>query len=101
MKWISVVIICLLSSWSLAGESKLITGNLLSIDKASGNLVVKGGSSPYPVAAGAVIETYHKLSNYIYLIPGMRVSLYSEDGDHVSRILIHGPYSLIRQAETH
>ena len=101
MKWIACLLLWFLTSVAMASESKLITGKLQAIDHRTGNLIIKGQEQSFPVAARAKLETYHKLSNYIYLIPGMRVSLFSRDGHSVSRILIHGPYSLIKQAETH
>ena len=101
MKWIACLMLLFLTSFAVASESKLVTGKLLAFEKNTGYLVIKGQAKSYPVAAGSRLETYHKLSNFISLVPGMRVSLFSEDGYSVSRILIHGPYSLIKQAETH
>ncbi|MCL6269488.1 hypothetical protein M3P05_05980 [Sansalvadorimonas sp. 2012CJ34-2] len=100
-KWIAGLMLSILTSLSVAGESKLVTGKLLAFEEKTGNLIIKGQEKSYPVAARSRLETHHKLSNFISLLPGMRVSLFSEDGYSVSRILIHGPYSLIKQAETH
>ena len=101
MKGIAGLIFMLLASLSVAGESKLVTGKFLAFETNTGNQIIKDQPDSYPVAQGYKLETYHKLSNTIFLTPGMRVSLFSEDGYAVSRILIHGPYSLIKQAESH
>ncbi len=101
MKWIAYIVLAFMTSLAIAGETKLATGKLQAIDPKTGFLSVQGDNKSYPVAAGATLETHYKLTNFISLIPGMKVSLFSEDGHHISRIFIHGPYSLIKQAETH
>ena len=101
MRLVMGLILCLLTSLVQAKDSTLATGELQAIEHRTGNIIIKGQKRSFPVAPGFTLETYHKLSNSVHLLPGMKVSLFSEDGRSVSRILIHGPYSLIKQAETH
>ncbi|MTI13466.1 hypothetical protein [Sansalvadorimonas verongulae] len=99
MKWILALLISVVSLSSYGAEEQLTKGILEGINNSTRAVII--GSREYPMTDNVKIESPYLESNHYFLLPGLTLSLHSEDGKKVSRIVIHGPYSLLREAVKH
>ena len=99
MKWILAFLISVVSLSSYGAEEQLTKGILKGVNHNNNSVIV--GGREYPLTDTVKIESPYIESNHYFLLPGLTLSLHSEDGKKVSRIVIHGPYSLLREAVKH
>ena len=100
MKWLLVLLMFLPLS-VYAQEKELTKGVLKGINHNTRALIIGSSGREYPMADHVKIESPYLKSNHYFLLSGLTLSLHSKDGKKVSRIVIHGPYSLLREAVKH
>lgn len=101
MKWLLALFIVCLPLVGYAQEKELTKGVLKGINHNTRSLIIGSSGREYPMADHVKIESPYLKSNHYFLLSGLTLSLHSEDGKKVSRIVIHGPYSLLREAVKH
>ncbi len=100
-KWIIRVCLALVVTGVFAAETRLVKGVVEHVNGRTGELQIKNKTRTYIIAPGVEIQSSYTTKERLSVYPGLNVSLYSEDGDNISRIVIHGPYSLLRKREQH
>ncbi|WP_281646622.1 hypothetical protein [Parendozoicomonas sp. Alg238-R29] len=101
MKWILSVLMLCFSLSGYAEEKQLTKGVLKGINDNTRSLIIGSAGKEYPMTDDVRIESPYLKSKHYFLLPGLTLSLHSLDGKKVSRIVIHGPYSLLRKAVMH
>lgn len=96
-------VLCLLCALALpvmAADVYLARGSVVGIDEQRGRLSLKGYASAFALQPEAFM-LWHGKKRPLVLQKGMEVSLYGTGPDAVARVEVHGPYSLMRQIDSH
>ncbi len=98
MKWIITIFSIVMAVGATAADGLLVRGTLKEVHSEQSALELYRRDILYTMNSNVVIETVRSDSNYFLLLPGLDVSLHSEDGRTVSRIFIHGPSDILDKA---
>ncbi|CAM3587020.1 hypothetical protein [Parendozoicomonas haliclonae] len=96
-----VVLILGFMATGFSAAASNVRGTILSINESAGTLQLEGNSQEYVLNSDVRLESFDLRHQKIFLVPEMDVTLYLEGGNGITRIVIHGPYSLMQELKTH
>ena len=104
MRWLMsfffIGVMSLFNPVAEASERKVAQGTIESVDGKTGFFRLKNNDKEFR-PSGRVVIQISGVEERMPLRPKMRVTLYSSGGDRITRIVVHGPYSFLKELRQH